>query len=147
MENGIFDNAQTVDFFSELTPAEKIAAKNRGKIAVCIFRERKKLEMTQGEFATHVGVKQSTISKWESGEFNFTIDKLSELQTKLGLKFELTPVPEEDTLSYTEDNYERTTTSLTNHYTPDVVTTTGTSIVKFWNAVIIKAPCAQYCGA
>ena len=41
--------------------------------------------------ASFMGVSQAMISKWESGEYNFTINTLNEICDKLGLDFNPEP--------------------------------------------------------
>ena len=51
-----------------------------------IIREaRKQLNLSQKELAEKMGVKQSLVSRWESGECNYTIDTLIEIADALGL--------------------------------------------------------------
>ena len=47
--------------------------------------------MNQKQFASFMGVSQAMISKWESGEYNFTINTLNEICDKLGLDFNPEP--------------------------------------------------------
>ena len=41
--------------------------------------------MTQKEFAEHVQVSQAMVSKWEGGDYNFSIKSLAELAEKLDM--------------------------------------------------------------
>ena len=51
-----------------------------------IIREaRKQLNLSQKELAEKMGVKQSLVSRWESGECNYTIDTLVEIANALKL--------------------------------------------------------------
>lgn len=51
-----------------------------------IIREaRKQLNLSQKELAEKMGVKQSMVSRWESGECNYTIDTLVEIADALKL--------------------------------------------------------------
>ncbi len=45
---------------------------------------RKKLNMTQQEFARHTGLKQSYLSRLENGEIDMTLGKLESIAQKLG---------------------------------------------------------------
>lgn len=45
---------------------------------------RKRLKMTQKEFANRVGVKQPYLSQLENGEINMSLGKLEEIVQKLG---------------------------------------------------------------
>ena len=55
------------------------------EISMAIVRERKKLGMNQTEFAKFLGVTQGMVSKWESGEYNFTLENISNIFVKLNL--------------------------------------------------------------
>lgn len=55
------------------------------EISIAIVRERKKLGMNQTEFAKFLGVTQGMVSKWESGEYNFTLENISNIFVKLNL--------------------------------------------------------------
>jgi transcriptional regulator with XRE-family HTH domain len=51
---------------------------------------REKLNLTQGEMARRIGVKQPAISKLENGDQRLTLEALSEIITALGGEWEIT---------------------------------------------------------
>ncbi|MEE0100377.1 MAG: helix-turn-helix transcriptional regulator [Acutalibacteraceae bacterium] len=55
-------------------------------IALQIMEERKKLGLSQAELAERTGLKQSNISRAESGKYNPTIEFLGRLAEGLGKK-------------------------------------------------------------
>ena len=62
------------------------------KYAVAIKKLRKKLLLTQSEFAELLGVKLVTVSRWESGKFEPTMRvkrKLRELFEKNNIEIEV----------------------------------------------------------
>lgn len=62
------------------------------KYAVAIKKLRKKLLLTQSEFAELLGVKLVTVSRWESGKFEPTMRvkrKLRELFEKNDIEIEV----------------------------------------------------------
>ena len=62
------------------------------KYAVAIKKLRKKLLLTQSEFAELLGVKLVTVSRWESGKFEPTMKvkrKLRELFEKNNIEIEV----------------------------------------------------------
>lgn len=62
------------------------------KYAVTIKKLRKKLLLTQSEFAELLGVKLVTVSRWESGKFEPTMRvkrKLRELFEKNNIEIEV----------------------------------------------------------
>lgn len=57
-------------------------------IALAILKERVNRNMTQKEFADFVGVTQGMVSKWESGDYNFTVSSIANVFEKLEMNFE-----------------------------------------------------------
>lgn len=55
------------------------------EISHMIRNARKKLDLSQQALAKKMGVKQSMVSRWESGECNYTIDTLVEIADALRL--------------------------------------------------------------
>lgn len=72
-------------FENSLSPAQALSAKLISQVSVAITKERIKLGMTQQEFADYIEVKQSQVSRWEHGEYNFSIKKIAEIASKLNL--------------------------------------------------------------
>ncbi len=59
------------------------------EVADRIRKERKKKKMNQSQFADFMNVSQAMISKWESGEYNFTICQIVKIFDKLGIDVDL----------------------------------------------------------
>ncbi len=57
-------------------------------ISAKILERRCEMGMNQKQFAEYMGVSQGMVSKWESGDYNFTIITLQEICEKLDLQFE-----------------------------------------------------------
>ena len=57
------------------------------EIALKIKQMREELQMTQGQFAEHVGVHRSTISKIESRDLNVSLIMLNSISDKCGYDF------------------------------------------------------------
>lgn len=74
------------------------AARATAKISMSIFKHRKEMKMTQKQFAEMMGVSQGMVSKWESAEYNFTIETLSQIAEKLHMVFEIDLKPESEYL-------------------------------------------------
>lgn len=73
-------------FDDKLTLSDITSAKYLGKISAAIVKKRVDLKMTQKEFAKYLSVSQGMVSKWESGDYNFTVKNLAELSEKLNLE-------------------------------------------------------------
>lgn len=72
-------------FEESLSASDILAAKVNSQISACITKERLKLHMNQAEFAQHINASQSLISRWESGDYNFSIKKIAEIASSLNL--------------------------------------------------------------
>lgn len=55
-------------------------------ISNTIIKYRLELGMNQKEFASLLGVSQAMVSKWESEQYNFTIETLAKICRKLNLE-------------------------------------------------------------
>lgn len=76
-------------FEDSLTPADALTAKLTSQISTCFTKERLKLHMTQHEFAEHIGATQSLISRWEKGDYNFSVRKICEIASALNLNVDI----------------------------------------------------------
>lgn len=82
-------NAKMTNWLAEgLTENEISSIKELALVSARIEMKRNELGMSQKEFAKMMGVSQGMVSKWESGEYNFTIITLKEICDKLDLEFE-----------------------------------------------------------
>lgn len=92
-------------FEDDITLADINASKYLGKVSGAIVKRRIELRMTQKEFADYVGVSQGMVSRWEGGDYNFTVRALAELAEKLDLELYINLKRYRDnvTLSYLED--------------------------------------------
>ncbi len=79
-------NLKEGDLFSDLTDAQKMEADFSAEVAIQIIKKRTELNMTQKQFAEYAHVSQAMVSRWESGENNFSIQNLMKLFSLLGLK-------------------------------------------------------------
>lgn len=61
----------------------------KAKIASAILTKRYELKMSQTDFADYMKVSQAMISKWESGENNFSISSIAEICEKLSMIFDI----------------------------------------------------------
>ena len=63
-------------------------------IAIAVVEYRYNHGMSQASLAADIGVSQAMISKYESGDYNFSLKAAFELLDKLGLKASLSIEPE-----------------------------------------------------
>lgn len=61
----------------------------KAKIASAILTKRYELKMSQTDFADYMNVSQAMVSKWESGENNFSISAIAEICEKLSMVFDI----------------------------------------------------------
>lgn len=72
-------------FEDTISPADVLTSKMMAQISNAITRERIKMRLTQKDFANHIGVTQALVSRWEHGDYNFSIKKIAEIASKLNL--------------------------------------------------------------
>lgn len=63
---------------------EDPSRKKQFELSCGLIELRNRVNMTQVEFANHVGLKQSYISRLENGQVGITVEKLNEIAEKLG---------------------------------------------------------------
>ena len=74
---------------------------------------------TQKDLAEKMGVKQSLVSRWESGECNYTIDTLIDIADALGLSVQCPLKPDERIMSTEPENVKSDAANNTAFKTPD----------------------------
>ena len=81
------------------------------KISAFIYKRRKELGMSQKAFAKMMDVTQGMVSKWESAEYNFTIESIAQISEKLNVTFDIEFSPESEyLLNNTKKEYENSYT-------------------------------------
>ena len=81
---------ELIELMSEqISESDLIAAEQLAKISAQIVVSRIERDMTQNEFAQFMGVSQGMVSKWESEDYNFTVEALSKICQKLNLDLEI----------------------------------------------------------
>ena len=106
-------NNEMFDFLSEyLSKSDVYAAKVIAKISMFILKYRQDANMTQKEFAKKMGVTQAMVSKWESAEYNFTIETISHISEKLNTTFDIEFKPESEYMANCVNNdYDKVSTN------------------------------------
>ena len=82
-----------------ISKSDIYAASVIAKISAFIINYRYKTGMTQKEFAKFMGVTQGMISKWESAEYNFSVESIAQIAEKLGGTVDITFTPEQEYLA------------------------------------------------
>lgn len=99
-------------FEDKISSADINAADCMGKISAAIVKQRIEMDMTQKEFAKYLDVSQGMVSRWEGGDYNFTIKGLADIVEKLGLKLDISIRESKDNIEINElenTNYEYAT--------------------------------------
>lgn len=76
-------------FSDSLDAADLFASRLIGKISAAIFKKRLDLKMSQSQFAELLDVSQPMVSKMESGDYNYSVEKLAEIFTKLDMDIDI----------------------------------------------------------
>ncbi|MCM1540224.1 MAG: helix-turn-helix domain-containing protein [Blautia sp.] len=85
-------------FEDNVTVSDIIASSVLENISASIVEKRIQSDMTQKEFADHMCVSQGMVSKWESGDYNFTIRTLADIAEKLDMDLTVKLVPNKRTV-------------------------------------------------
>lgn len=80
-------------FENIVQPADIMYAKISSQASRSITKERIRLNMRQKEFADYIHSQQSLVSRWESGDYNFTLRKLSEISVALDMDLHIFMTP------------------------------------------------------
>ena len=92
-------------FEEHLSMADISAARYLGKISAAIAKKRLEMGLSQKEFAEFLHVSQGMISKWESGDYNFTIRGLAELSESLDMELYVNFKEYREIVINKDDNY------------------------------------------
>ena len=76
------------------------------QLSTYIFDYRLKHKLSQKDFAEILGVKQSMISKLESGNYNISLENICNVMAKLNTKIELNLKSMEENILCTSQNLE-----------------------------------------
>lgn len=81
-----------------ISKSDVYAANVIAKVSMFIYKRRQELQMTQKDFAKMMGVTQGMVSKWESADYNFTIENIAHIAEKLNTTFDIEFIPESEYL-------------------------------------------------
>lgn len=73
----------------QLSRSDIVAAEQLAKVSATITKRRLEMKMNQKDFAKFLGVSQSLVSKWESEDYNFTIETLAKICDRLDLNLDV----------------------------------------------------------
>lgn len=86
MNDSKYDIDSLLNLFEEyLDPSDILLSKLMAQISTAITRERLKKCMTQSDFAKYISASQSLVSRWEQGDYNFSLKKIAEIAASLNL--------------------------------------------------------------
>ena len=93
---------------SYISKSDIYAASVIAKVSAFIINYRNRTGMTQKEFADYMGVSQGMVSKWESAEYNYSVESIAQIAEKLGYTFDVEFKPENEYLSNKQkiDNFK-----------------------------------------
>lgn len=97
--NGMYDLLSQYISKSDVYAATVIA-----KVSMFIYKYRRDKKMTQKAFAELMGVTQAMVSKWESANYNFTIETIAQISEKLNFTFDIEFIPESEYLLNANNN-------------------------------------------
>ena len=89
MNKGIPVSTIFAEFSNYLKKSDVYSAKVRAEVSSILIKKQRQLKMNQKEFAKFMNVTQGMISKWESGDYNFTVDAIAMLCEKIGYTFDI----------------------------------------------------------
>lgn len=84
---------------SYISKSDIYAAAVIAKVSAFIINYRNKTGMTQKEFAEFMGITQGMVSKWESAEYNFSVESIAKIAEKLSYSFDVQLTPENQYLN------------------------------------------------
>lgn len=87
-----------------ISKSDIYAATVIAKVSAFIINYRNRTGMTQKEFAEFMGVSQGMVSKWESTEYNFSVESIAQIAEKLGYTFDVEFKPENEYLANAPKN-------------------------------------------
>ncbi|MBR4636782.1 MAG: helix-turn-helix domain-containing protein [Clostridia bacterium] len=87
-----------------LSRSEVIEITLKNTVVHALISSRIERSMNQKQFAEFMGVSQAMVSKWESGDCNFTVDTIAKICEKLGMIANLELISEEDYSSIMQKN-------------------------------------------
>lgn len=92
---------ELLNFLEENTTKKDLyTIREQVNISATILKKRIDLGMNQKQFAEFMRVSQGMVSKWESSDYNFTIEAISNICDKLNLIFHVEITNQEEEKDY-----------------------------------------------
>lgn len=76
---------------NQISQSDLAAVSALANASVLISRARISLGYTQKQFAEYMGVSQGMVSKWENGDYNFSLETLAKIFHKLDIRIQFCP--------------------------------------------------------
>lgn len=102
--------------FSSLSPERKHFLKVMVLVSATIRNTRKGMSMSQKEFAQHMNVTQAMVSKWESGQYNFSMETIIRIYDRLNLPLNFEPIDVRNPMQKYRKSHEQMPFSLQDCY-------------------------------
>lgn len=91
-------------FKDSINRADVISARLLSQISLYITKKRLELGLNQSQFAKKMDVSQSMVSKWESENYNYSIESLAKICDKLDLDIDISIQDRNESTSYIKSN-------------------------------------------
>ena len=89
---GTFEDMMDI-FKNDITAADIMSANISAEISSFLVHKRMSMGLNQTQFGEYMGVSQGMVSKWEGGEYNYTIESLCRIASKLDLDLTVKYIP------------------------------------------------------
>lgn len=89
----LIESAKEVDAFPMLSEKEKRIADQKGIVSAAIVSKMYDLDMSEEQFANHIGLPPEALSQMIDFDFDFTKDTLMDIHKKLDSSFEIIVLP------------------------------------------------------
>ncbi len=89
----LIKDAEVIDAFPMLSEKEKRIADQKGIVSAAIISKMYDLDMSEEQFANHIGLSPEAISQMIDFDFDFTKDTLMDIHKKLDSSFEIVVLP------------------------------------------------------
>ena len=94
LNKALLENAQPMDPFSDMPKGMAKKCRMAADLADVMYHYRINHGLNQTQMGEKLGMKQSQISKLESGDCNLTVERIDAILAQLRYKIYFSPIPE-----------------------------------------------------